>query len=81
MLLSSQSSFLKLSYHLYGDYVAQACFVVLVVLAYFLLFAPSVRRLNSELRNCRTALLLFPDEVVSGIPALRNLMKEMSKLK
>ena len=58
---------------------AQTCFACAVVLTYFLFFSPSVRRLNVEMRNTRAVLLMFPDEIVNGIPAIRTLMKELYK--
>ena len=53
--------------------------MVAVVLSYFLVFSPTIKRLNTELMNTRAAVLLFPGEVVNGIPAIRNLMRDMSK--
>ena len=57
----------------------QTCFACAVVLTYLLFFSPSVHRLSVEMRNTRAVLLMFPDEIVSSIPAIRTLMKELYK--
>lgn len=61
--------------------LSQGCFVVAVVLAYLAFFAPVVNHLNTDLATTRSSLLWFPDEVVSGVPALRALMKDLVKVK
>ena len=58
----------------------QGIFVVAVVLMYLYVFSPTIGKLNTMLRNARATLLLFPEEVVSGLPALRIFMKDFAKV-
>lgn len=57
----------------------QVAFSVAVVLAYYLFLAPVLRGLNKELQNTRSSMLLFPEEVVNGVPALKGMMREFAR--
>jgi predicted RNA methylase len=59
--------------------VAQACFILGIILSYFVLFVPVIRALNVMLKHARQTLLLLPDEAVMGVMPIRNLMKEYAK--
>lgn len=58
---------------------AQAAMVIGLVLVFVLVYRPLIRRLNRDLKNARATLLMFPDEVVSSVPAIRGLMKDFAR--
>ena len=60
--------------------IAQIALVAALIAAYVLLFSPSITKLNTVLRNSRATLLQFPEEVISGVPAIRALVKELAKV-
>lgn len=60
-------------------FVLQACLVIGGLLSYFLVFLPTIRELSSVLKHARGTLLQFPEEVLGGIAAIRNLIKEFRK--
>jgi hypothetical protein len=62
-----------------GVGLVQGCFVVATFFSFFLLFLPTIRKLNMTLKNARATLLVFPDELVFAIPAMRNLLKDISR--
>ena len=53
--------------------------MILLVLAYALFFSPALSQLNAELKNTQAAMLMFPEEVVNGIPAVKKVMRELTK--
>jgi hypothetical protein len=57
----------------------QALFVLAVVFCYFGLFVPTIKRLDVVLKTARATLLQFPDEVITGVPAVRHILKDLSK--
>jgi hypothetical protein len=59
--------------------IAQACFIMGVIVSYFVLFVPVIRALNTMLKHARQTLLLLPDEAVMGVVQIRTLMKEYAK--
>ena len=52
---------------------------MLVVVCYVTMFAPMIAALDAMLKRTRGMLLLFPDEVVSGVSALKDLFSQYSK--
>ena len=46
---------------------------------YFLVFEPTIRTLNAVLRNARSTVLQFPDDVINGIAPIRTLVREFAK--
>lgn len=58
---------------------SQACFVVVVALSFVFLYLPMIRQLNAGLKRTRGMLLLFPSEVVMGVPAVKSMMQDYSK--
>ena len=53
---------------------AVACLVWLLVG-----YIPLIRRLDVKVKRSRALLLLFPDEVVLGVAAIKNLFQAYSK--
>jgi len=53
--------------------------IVALLLAYFAIYRPLIIRLDTEIKNVRSLLLLFPDEVSRGVPAIIEHSREMLK--
>lgn len=47
--------------------------------AYIIVYRPLISRLDSEIKNVRALLLLFPDEVSRAVPAILSFSREMMK--
>ncbi len=59
--------------------MVQSWFIVIVAMLYAVVFSPIIRRLDLMLKRTRALLLLFPDDVVSGVAAIKRLMQEFSR--
>jgi hypothetical protein len=49
------------------------------MLSYLFLFVPMIGRLDAMLKRTRGMLLLFPDEVVTGVAAVKDLFSSYAK--
>ena len=58
---------------------SQLGFVVLVLVWLFAGYFPMIRRLDIKTKRARALLLLFPDEVVLGVSAIKSLFIAYSK--
>ncbi len=59
--------------------IAQLGFVALVVVWLFAGYFPLIKRLDVKMKRARALLLLFPDEVVLGVAAIKNLFLTYSR--
>ena len=57
--------------------VVTVCSVLALVLFYFAVYAPMIRRLDREIKQVRGLLLLFPDAVARAVPAILDHSREM----
>ena len=56
----------------------QACFVLAVIGSYVLQYMPMLRRLNAMLKRTRGMLLLFPEDVMRNVDAIRAVIQDYS---
>ncbi len=57
----------------------QIVFAVTVVSFYVLLFLRVIRKLDAMMKRTRAMLLLLPDEIITGIQAIRSLLNTYSR--
>ena len=58
----------------------QISFGISVVLAYFLVFKTRVQALNAALGNSRRAMMLFPEEVATAVPAVQHAIRSYVRM-
>jgi len=56
-----------------------SCFILLVFLSFLFVYVPMIGRLDAMLKRTRNMLLLFPDEVIAGVAAVKELFSKYSK--
>jgi hypothetical protein len=57
----------------------QIVFAVTVVSVYVLLFLRVIRKLDAMMKRTRAMVLLLPDEIITGIQAIRTLLNTYSR--
>jgi hypothetical protein len=50
-----------------------------LIIMYFGVFAPLLRKVDSDLKCTREMLLFFPDEVVDGVAVIKKTMREYAR--
>lgn len=56
----------------------QVVFVGLVLVAYFAVYAPTVRKLSTAIRNARVSILQYPERVIANTPAVCDVIAEIT---
>lgn len=59
--------------------VPQGFFIAFIVLVYFMVYRPIIRKMDVTIKRSRSMLLLFPAEVVQSVAPIRNTMAAYAK--
>jgi hypothetical protein len=61
------------------NFLATACSLVALLIFFFAVYTPKIRRMDAEIKHVRHLLLLFPDEVSRAVPAIIAAGRELLK--
>lgn len=52
--------------------------IAAIFIAYLCIYSPSITQLDMEMKRTRAMLLLFPENVIRGVPAIRSMIQQHS---